>query len=129
MLSAEAKLKFALRLKELRERDDLSQKELGKALNLSQGTVGGWETSRREPTLLGLHELADFFNVSLDYLLGRTDAPYTVLQTTRSEFEVSAFEKRLLGLYRSLPESEQAIFCRMLRLEHPAEQRSKAKNA
>ncbi len=44
-------------------------------LNMSQNTVSRYETGEREPGIAELIKLADYFNVSLDYLTGRTDDP------------------------------------------------------
>lgn len=62
-----------LRLKELRLQHGYTQKELAIKLNVAQNTLCNWENGNRtvdEPTL---QKLADFFDVSVDYLLGRTD--------------------------------------------------------
>lgn len=61
------------RLKELRKEKKLLQKELAYDLNLSQETISLYETNRREPDYTTLIKIADYFNVSVDYLLGRTD--------------------------------------------------------
>lgn len=65
---------FALRLKELRAERDISQRELARALNVSIGAIGNWESRTRMPDAEKLQQIADFFDVSVDYLLGRTDA-------------------------------------------------------
>lgn len=64
------KATFALRLKEAREIQGYSQKELSSMLNVSQSTVASWETQKREPTLDTLFDVAKKLNTSLDYLLG-----------------------------------------------------------
>lgn len=56
---------------------ELSQVELAKLLNLSQSTIAYYELNRKEPSQNTLQRLADFFGVSVDYLLGRTDIPTT----------------------------------------------------
>lgn len=61
---------FALRLKELREKQGLSQKAFALKLNVSQSTVGMWESQKREPNFKTVETIAEFFNVSTDYLLG-----------------------------------------------------------
>lgn len=62
---------LANNIKELRRNKNLNQVELAKKLNVSQQTVGAWETGRSIPGSDTLDVLADFFNVSTDYLLGR----------------------------------------------------------
>lgn len=64
---------FALRLKELRMNKRLSQRELASLFKVSTGTVGNWEVGTREPDYATLTKLANFFGVSVDYLLGRED--------------------------------------------------------
>ena len=63
------------RLKELRERRKMSQQYLATALNMSQNTVSQYETCTREASYDTLIAIADYFDVSIDYLLGRTDNP------------------------------------------------------
>jgi len=64
-----------LRLKELRERRHMSQVFLGMELGMNQNTISRYETGAREPSNAELIMIADFFDVSIDYLLGRTDNP------------------------------------------------------
>lgn len=69
---------FGDRLKELREEKELTQEELGKFLNVSRQTISGYEAGSIEPSIKNLIKLADIFNVSLDYLLGRTKERYNL---------------------------------------------------
>ena len=62
-----------LRIKELREEKNLSQLELAKNLNLTQQSISLYEKGDREPSIDVLKNIANFFNVSLDYLLGKSD--------------------------------------------------------
>ena len=61
------------RLKELREERGLTQQELAQALGLHSVTYLHYEKSHHEPPLIVLVEMAKFFDVSTDYLLGVTD--------------------------------------------------------
>ncbi|MBR2377320.1 MAG: helix-turn-helix transcriptional regulator [Clostridia bacterium] len=61
------------RLKELRQEKGLTQVELAKKLCLNPVTYLHYEKSQREPPLSVLADMADFFEVSVDYLLGLTD--------------------------------------------------------
>lgn len=63
------------RLKELRNKKGMSQRELANFLQLSPSAIAMYETGQREPDSETLKKIADFFNVSIDYLLGRTDLP------------------------------------------------------
>ena len=64
------------RIKELRKRAGLLQQELAKKLNISDSTLSGWENGKFEPDQKNLFALAEIFEVSIDYLLGRTDIPF-----------------------------------------------------
>ena len=64
-----------MRLKELREKRRLSQITLAMELNLSQNSISRYETGEREADYATLIAIADYFGVSVDYLLGRTDNP------------------------------------------------------
>lgn len=62
-----------IRLKELRKQKKLSQLQLAMALNMNQNSISRYETGEHEADYATLILLADYFNVSVDYLLGRTD--------------------------------------------------------
>ncbi|MDD4566134.1 MAG: helix-turn-helix transcriptional regulator [Eubacteriales bacterium] len=63
------------RLKELRQSHNISQKNLGSAVSLSMQAICDIEKGRRSTTADKLIIIADFFDVSLDYLVGRSDDP------------------------------------------------------
>lgn len=63
------------RLKTLRKDKNLTQQKLAEKLGVSSGTIAMWETNKREPDFEMLNQIAYFFDVSTDYLLGRTDDP------------------------------------------------------
>ena len=63
------------RLKELREKRGISQVRLAIELNLNQNSISRYESGAREADYATLITIADYFNVSLDYLLGRTEHP------------------------------------------------------
>ena len=63
------------RLKELREKRGISQLKLAMDLGLTQNSVSRYESGVREADYKTLIALADYFNVSIDYLLERTDNP------------------------------------------------------
>lgn len=62
-----------IRIKELRTEYKISQQVLGKAIGVSQKAIDYWERGVNEPKASYIVLLADFFNVSADYLLGRED--------------------------------------------------------
>ena len=63
------------RLKELRTSRKISQVKLAMDLNLTQNSISRYENGEREADYDTLVAIADYFNVSVDYLLGRTDNP------------------------------------------------------
>ncbi len=72
--------KFAHRLKKLREDSNLRQQDLADKLGYARTTIANYEQSIRLPPLDTLFAIADFFQVSLDFLLGRTDVKLTTQQ-------------------------------------------------
>lgn len=64
---------FAKRLKHLRQLGGVTQKELAEYLRVGKTTISNYETGYSSPDLETLNRLADYFQVSIDYLMGRTD--------------------------------------------------------
>ena len=97
---------FADRLKELRNESKLTQEELAIKLKMSKGAIGNYEAGFREPRKLeDLEAIADFFNVEIDYLLGRTN--------TRPEFTLE--EIWLIECYRQADQDTRAGIRAILR--------------
>ena len=71
-------LMYENRLRDLREDKDLKQKELAEILKIHQTTYSDYELGRLNIPIPVLHALADFYETSVDYLLGRTSVkkPY-----------------------------------------------------
>ena len=69
----EKERKMTFRLKELRKKRNSSQLKLALDLNMNQNTISRYENLEREADYSTLIKFADYFGVSLDYLLGRTD--------------------------------------------------------
>ena len=64
-----------MRLKELRKQQNISQLKLAMDLQLNQNAISRYETGVREADYSTLIKIADYFDVSIDYLLERTDNP------------------------------------------------------
>ena len=62
-----------IRLVDLRKEKHLSQREIAPMLNVSQGTYSNWENGVTQPAIEQLVEIAKFFEVSVDYLVGNSD--------------------------------------------------------
>ena len=61
------------RLRDLREDNELTQRELAEVLNVDRSTYGGWEIAKDTIPLIKLNQVANYYNVSMDYLLGLSD--------------------------------------------------------
>lgn len=68
-------MSLGFRIKELRKEKKITQRELALKLEIDNTTVSKWEADVYEPDANTLNKLADFFDVTTDYLLGRTDNP------------------------------------------------------
>ena len=88
-------------IRELRKEKKMSQSDLGKFIGVSQTTVTAWETGRAEPSSTFISKLADLFNVSTDYLLGRSDnkkKPYYELTDKEKKDIALQAEKLMEGI-------------------------------
>lgn len=65
-------------LRKLREAECLTQPELAEQFGSTQSAISNYESGTREPDISLLMKFADFFDVTIDYLVGRTDLPYRV---------------------------------------------------
>lgn len=66
---------FGTHLKDIRKSRGITQKQLAHAIGASESGIQNYELGTRKPTYDMLIALADYFNVSLDYLVGRSDDP------------------------------------------------------
>ena len=91
-----------MRLRELRQSKHLTQAELGAVLKVSASTIGMYEQGRREPDNPMLTKMADYFGVSIDYLIGR-DSSFKTASTRQlptTDFINSLFANDPEGLAR-----------------------------
>lgn len=72
---------FRLRIKDLREAKGLSQSAFAKDFGVAQSTVGNWESGTREPNVDTIQKIADYFGVTVDYLLGRPSGHVQAFET------------------------------------------------
>lgn len=79
------------RIEELRRLKHVNQKELGDAIGVAQTTISTWERGTRQPDHECLILLADFFNVSTDYILGRSEHDLQPTQLTRSVVTINVY--------------------------------------
>lgn len=92
---------FSIRLKQLRESSGDSQYAFADKFGISQSTIGNWEAGKREPSFGTLLNLADYFNVSTDYLLGRETQKKELAATFEDERQAE-----LLEVFNRMPDEE-----------------------
>ncbi len=66
-------IQVAARIKELMRENSLTQVALAEKVGLRQNTISAWLLGKKEPSIRSLWLLADYFNVDIDYLVGRKD--------------------------------------------------------
>ena len=71
--SGNVQIQVAARIKELMKENNLTQVALAAAVGLKQNTVSAWLLGKKEPSIRSMWLLADYFNVDIDYLVGRKD--------------------------------------------------------
>lgn len=94
---------FGKRLAELRQKKGLSQYEFAEKIGFSRGQVGNYEQGRREPDYETLNKIANFFKVSVDYLLGRGDI-YDIGWALKKERERQGISLKELAKYLNIQE-------------------------
>ena len=74
---------FSKNLKKIRKLKGITQKELAGILNISRSCISNYEAEKRQPDNDTIIRIADYFNVSVDYLLGRSKIKITAAATER----------------------------------------------
>ena len=103
---------FSKRVKELREKYCLLQSGLAHEIGVTKQTISNYETGKRIPCISDLIKLADYFEVSVDYLIGRTDYPkeefkkiyYSVIQEI--DIPISFTDNQIEILIRKIADSK-----------------------
>ena len=88
-----------LRLTELRLQEGVSQKKLAEDLHMSAGNLCDWEKGRTEPDIERLIKLADYFDVSLDFLMGRE------VRSSDKAAPSTDLKYRLIGAFNKLTDT------------------------
>lgn len=114
------RMKIGPRIKEARERQGFTQTSLGKRVGVSQPTVSDWESSRTEPTVENLRQLAVELQVYFEWLAtGRGPSDFIPgVNEPATEYRVEAApredENNLLGIFRKLTEEKKAALLEFL---------------
>ncbi|MDR1600464.1 MAG: helix-turn-helix domain-containing protein [Oscillospiraceae bacterium] len=77
---------LSMRLKELRQQAGLTQAQVARSLGMPRNSYCNYELGIREPTFSLLFKFADFFNVTIDYLLGYSDINYKTRETQNTQY-------------------------------------------
>ena len=93
-------------LKKLREDASISQKALADAIGVSQQSVNKYENHNIEPDIETLIRIADFFNTSVDYLIGHSSVQHRIEEVR--VYELNEHEIRVLEQYRILTPKQKA---------------------
>lgn len=104
-----------MNLKELRKKKNLSQSQVAEALGISLRAYQNYEYNQREPNIEMINKLADYFNVTVDKLLERNTKEQDAIDELAAEFDMSAFEKKIVDNYLSLPKSMRGNLMEFLR--------------
>ncbi|MBQ3234983.1 MAG: helix-turn-helix transcriptional regulator [Clostridia bacterium] len=100
-------------IKELRVENNLTQKELADKIGVTNKSIWAYETGYAIPPIETLIKLADVFNCSLDYLVGRENELGYIL-TDNSESTLTEDEKFLLYAYRKLEDKDKKVLNKLL---------------
>jgi len=90
---------FSVRIAQIRKQMGLSQFQFGELFNIAQRTVAAWESGDRTPSLIVMSDIADRLDVSVDYLLGRTEEK----QKKQPAADNSELLNDIINRLRSLP--------------------------
>ena len=95
-------------IKDLREKQGYTQRELADKLNIGNSTLAMYEIDKREPDNATLGRLADFFSVTTDYLLGRTnDLCIALTPQKEQQVKIAPDDLELLRQIKNLPETDR----------------------
>lgn len=103
---------YGFRLKELREERGVSMMTLAKAIGVSDTAVCKWENQDSEPKLSYIIKLADYFNCTADYLIGRSDDFGGYIEQTQLNEE----ETVILKKFRSLSPQTRVIAAEIMNI-------------
>lgn len=94
-------------LKKLRQQKGLSQQKLADILHISQQSVYKYENDITSPDIETLKNIADFFETSIDYIVGHTDLPYKIEPTVR--LSLNHDEAKLVEKYQHLSPKRRSV--------------------
>lgn len=111
-------MSFDKKFKELRKNQKLKQWELADILDTDRSTITKWETGKSKPTSDMLVAIADYFNVSTDYLLDISDSNDESLPEQKKPINtdgLSANKKALIDFAETVPEDKAAMILQVMK--------------
>lgn len=116
--------KFSDRFKSLRVERQMSQQQMADFLHFSKSRVNMYERGEREPNLETMEDIADRFNIDLDYLIGRSDTPnrsnwlnsLSKAKPAQAD-ELTSDERAMLSAIRALPPAKRQALLALLGIE------------
>lgn len=96
---------ISVQIKNLRKAKKISQSELAKVLNVTTGAIGLWETGRREPDYEMLIKIANFFNVTVDYLIKSSSGENIIILGSNGSYKSFLLNEKDLKSIEVLAES------------------------
>ena len=100
---------FAQRLRDLRKENNISQKKLSNYLNFGYTAIANYESGRNQPSLDTVKKIAQYFGVTVDYLIGASDYP-------RSAKDITEKEAELLEVFRKINDEERDALLKIVNL-------------
>ncbi len=95
---------FGSVLKELRKEKHLTGEELGKILNVTKVAISNWENGNRSPDTNMLKKMCDYFEVSLDYLIGNSDVRNSHKEKIKLDAGIKTIAAHRINLNENLPD-------------------------
>ncbi len=135
-------MQFGKRLKNLRKERDLTQQDIANVLGVGRATIAGYETKGKQPDYEKLNQLANYFNTSVDYLLGRTDVrnpedknkeleklAHKEIETVEDALEIIKYQDGLMLNGKILNDEDKMLLANALQLgmKYVLEQEEKKK--
>lgn len=100
---------FSQRLKYLRNINKITQEELSTYLGVGRPTIAGYETKGTQPSFELICEIADYFDVSIDYLLGRTDIKEPIQNIVKEDYSNPSNNEESIDTADLSPESQEDL--------------------
>lgn len=108
---------FAKRLKSLRAEKKIKSTQLGDAIGVTYNAISQYENEKRNPSRANLEKLADYFNVDMDYLMGKSDVRRACDLQGVVDNKINSDEISLILSFRKADKKTQGIILNLLDLK------------